>query len=526
MIDVASGAGMLRRRRTAFEALAIAGLVFVSKLPWVFTTLGEQDHARFILAAMVYAQDGAQTVRPYAMLTSPLWTLPLSWLSHVLTAPQLVLLSNVLGWCAGALTAALSYILLRQLDCARAWAAAGALAVTWIPGAFYASLYGYPSQWALPFLLMAASAFLRCLDASATRGRILWCVVSGLSFCVLVLLKVDFALVGTLLVGMAIMRQRVFDAWSLALPGIAAAAAGLALLLSRVLVEQTYGAFASGWTALYPGSESALADPFSITTLYSVGLGTAVLWGAATVVGLLRPSTRHATARALVSWAIAVLPLWIFWMARPPMSSRHALPGAVLTALFAAWVAGRQAQRWQWLAPLWLVALLAGNAVFGKAGYDFNYRPSGNLSAGVRVNRQAYAVGMDIAAAIAAPQERNKAILGRPDPQVLGGIDLVPLIEYAMASRSVSARCLGKLGEVSDWHARDIVFTDRQGTETYLLRSVQAKRVGLYRGEGVGFYAPWGLQGARINVLGVEIMEFDPQRLYDERFGPDSRGRP
>jgi hypothetical protein len=301
-------------------------------------------------------------------------------------------------------------------------------------------------------------------------------------------------------------------------------AAALALLL--LLIEQSYGDFAAWWTTLYPGRESPLADPFSTTTLYSVGLGTTILWGGATVVGLLRPSTRNATARTSLAWAIAVLPLWIFWMMRPPMSSRHALPGAILTVLFAALLAGRQARRWPWLAPVWLVVLLLVNSGFGAPVYDFNYRPSGDLPGGTRLNRQAYAVGMDIAEDIATPEEHIKAILGEPDPAVLGGIDLLPLIEYAMASRSVRMHCLGKYRGPTDGHSRDIAFTDRAGRETLLLRSVEAKRVGLYRGEGIGLYAPWGLQGARINVLGVEVVQFDPQRLFDERFGQEARGRP
>jgi len=216
----------------------------------VFTTLGEQDHGRFILAAMIYAQDGPQTIRPYAMLTSPLWTGPLSLLSHSLSAPQLVLVSNVVGWIAGGAVASLSWIFLRQFDCSRAWSFVGACAATWVPGAFYTSLYGYPSQWALPFLLASGSAFLRALDAPTTNRRLGWFVTATILFCCLTLLKVDFALAGTFLVGIAILRNRLLDPWTYGIPLIAAFAGILALGLSRVLIAQSYGEFASGWAML------------------------------------------------------------------------------------------------------------------------------------------------------------------------------------------------------------------------------------------------------------------------------------
>jgi len=509
----------IRALETLWFAMAIGVFVFLSKLPWAFTTLGEQDHGRFILAAMIYAEDGPQTIRPYAMLTSPMWTLPLSLLSRFWTAPQLVLFSNVMGWIAGGGTAAVGYVLLRRLACPRSWAAAGAVAATWVPGAFYASLYGYPSQWALPFLLLPAVTFLCALDAGTTRARWAWFVATTVGFCVLALLKVDFALTGTLLVGMAWMRRAWNRPVSLALPAVAVVASGLVLLLSRLLIAQTYGDFASGWAGLYPGRSSPLEDPFAATTLYSVGVGTAILWGLATLAGVIRPSTRRDTLRALLAWSLAVLPLWMFWMTRPPMSSRHALPGAVLTALFAAWLAGRQAPRTAWLAPVWLVVLLLLNGVWGTPGFDFNYRPSGRLPAGARLNRQAFAVGQSIADEIAAPTDRIKAILGEPDPDVLGGIDLLPLVEFAMASRSVQTRCVGQIDGPTDPHTHDIIFTDASGRETRLLRYVDPRRVGLYRGDGVGFYAPWGLQGARVNVLGVEVVTFDPLARYREMFG-------
>jgi hypothetical protein len=503
---------------TPVRAVLVGGIVFLSKLPWVFTTLGEQDHARLILAAMVYAQDGVDTIRPYAILTSPLWSLPISWLSHWWSAPQLVLFSNVVGWLAGAAVAGISLTLLRQLGCGLAWSVSGALAVTWIPGAFYTSLYGYPSQWALPLLLASAAAFLRCLDAAQRRAAWTWFVLAGVLFCLLVLMKVDFALMGTLLLGIAVLRDRLRERWTLMLPIVAAVSGGVALLASRLLVAESSTGFASGWMALYPGESSSLVDPISITTLYSVGLGTMLLWTAAVVVGLLRRSTRRAMLRLVVAWVVAVWPLWLFWMSRPPMSSRHALPGAVVTVLLAAQAAslvwGRR-PRW---AVVWLVLLIGINATLRSQSFDFNYRPSGDLMQGADRNRRAFAVATHIADRISEPVDRTKILLGRSDPDILSNLDLLPFIEYAMASQSTQVRCLGRIGQKQDHHMRDLVFTAPEGRETKLLRGVDPRRVGLYRGEGVGFYAPWGLQGATVNVLGVEVVEFDPVSIYETMF--------
>jgi len=224
--------------------------------------------------------------------------------------------------------------------------------------------------------------------------------------------------------------------------------------------------------------------------------------------------------QALLAWAVAVLPLWLFWMTRPPMSSRHALTGAMLTVLIAAMLAGQQLRRWPLLAPLWLAVLLLMNAPFGSKDYDFNYRPNGNLPQGARMNRQAFAVGMSIADAITEHTDRTKALIGEPDEEVLGGIDLLPLVEFSMADRSATVRCVGQISGQIDPHTRDIVFTSPDGWQTNLLRYVEPRRVGFYRGKGVGFYAPWGLQGARINVLGVEVVEFDPQAIHEQMFGP------
>ena len=42
-----------------------------------------------------------------------------------------------------------------------------------------------------------------------------------------------------------------------------------------------------------------------------------------------------------------------------------------------------------------------------------------------------------------------------------------------------------------------------------------------YRGDGVAFYAPWGLQGAKVNVVGVTVREFDPVAVHRQLFGND-----
>ena len=493
-------------------ALALGVAMIISKLPFVLTTIGEQDQARMILSAMVYAQDGPLTLRPYFLFTSPLWVVPFSWLSALLNASTLLQLSNVIGWLAGGATSTLAFLLLRRLGASMSWAAVGAIAVAWVPGAFYSSLYGYPSQFALPFLLASALAFLVCLETQQ-QHRLRWFLAASVSFAVLVFLKVDFALAGTLMLSMAILRRQIFSRWTLSLPAMVAGIAVLFWVLTRILVRQPYSEFARGWNEFHPGRPDTLFADHSITVAYGCGWATLTLFALLFLARLFRRQHTAAALREVLAWAVATLPLWVFWLLHPPMSTRHALPGILVTTLFATLAASRLFAKPVWLAPVWLLLLLGGNGLFGVPGFDINYNPSGRLFPALRVNQHAYAVATEIAEVITRRPENVKVVFGELQPQVLGGLDFHPMIEYAMACTAKTARCTSHYGMPKSGHWMDLVFTHADGHETKLFRVTDFRRQRAYQAENTGLYAPWGTGSEKMSV---PVMSFDPNALYQQ----------
>jgi len=489
------------------QAVALAAMVSFAKLPFVFQGLGEQDQARLLLDAIVYAHEGPATLRTYGVLTSPLWTLPLAGIVRTFGPEGLVPIANLGGWLCGGLTTASCFLLLVSLGASRAWAAAGATAAALVPGVFYLSLYGYPTQYALSLLLLSAVVLRKTLDRETGRVRTLGFAIAGLLYCAFVLMKIDFAIAGTFLLAITwlaagLRRPAIF--W---LPGFALAALAAVLLIASASVE-TEGLFEflDRNRADFPWEARELSDASGLNVLYACGFGTLALFALAAVVGLAQHDRRTDLARLVGAWALAVAPVWLFWLARPPMTGRHAAAGVLLTALFAGATAARvwpRAGAWAWLWPLLVVAT---NWPFGAPNYDFNYRTSGNLAHTVQRNRRAFAVADEIARSVVARRESMKIVLGGPRPDVFGNIDFYPVIALALAERSHTASGIGDFGWALRVQAED-------GFETKLFH-VSPGALSRELPEA-GLYAPWGANVEALARHGFEVEAWSPVEMYE-----------
>jgi hypothetical protein len=500
---------------TDFGTLRLAillGLVTIlARLPWLFTTLGEQDHGMLIVDAIVYATIGRKMEWAYAVLTSPLWTLPVAAVVKLFGTAHLMMVTNVGGLlCAGA-TTALAFVLLRKLGARRGWAAAGALATELAPGTFYPSLYGYPSQYALPLLLASAVAFAHALETERRK----WMVLAGVFYCGVALMKIDFALAGTLLFSVAIMQGKTFDrrTWLLLIFPLVAfavsAGVGCMALEGKHLLQ-----FLSHIDEENPWSAATLVDSHVSTIFYACGFGTLGVFATTLIAGLARRELRGKVRRIAIAWAVGALPLILFWLARPPMSSRHAMPGVMMTAIIAALMASYVLPRFRYAPVVWLIGLVASNWPFGTPGYDVNYRPSGNLAAGVLVNRRAFAVAHDVARSVAERKEAVKAIIGRPRPDVLGSIDIVQMILVEMGARSTSVRSVDM-----EW-TKLAVFTDTDGWTTKLFLYLDPVRAtNLTRMRRVGYYVVWPYELELARSQGLKVVSFDPNDMYQRTSG-------
>ncbi len=476
-------------------------------------TLGEQDQARLIVDAFVYLSDGPETYRRYGILTSPLWTLPLAGIMAVFGAARIVLLTNIGGWLCGGLTTTLTFVLLRQLGASRTWAAVGAIGSGLVPGTFYLSLYGYPSQYALPLLLAAAVAFAKALES----GRAGWLVLAGVFYCGVTLMKIDFALAGTLLFSVAIIRNQLLDRRAWLLPVFPIVALVVTYVVGRVAIKgQDLFGFLGHVGDVHPWSAERLVESHTSTVFYAAGFGTLALLIAAVVIGVTRRASRAAVIRITIAWLVGALPLLLFWLARPPMSTRHAMPAALMTVLVASLLASLLLPRARYVAVVWLIAVVGLNWPFGKPDFDFNYEPSGNLAGAVSVNRRAFAVAHDIARTVAERDENTKVIMGHPGQGVstLGAIDFMPVILVEMTARSQSARFIDVKWE------KMVAFTAGDRRQTRVFTYVFPDRAAnLIRVRRAGFYAPWPIDLTPVTKHGIKVMTFDPDEMFQTAVG-------
>ena len=487
--------------------VAIGLAVVLVKLPLMFTTLGEDDQGRLLMGALVYLEDGSKTLRQYGIFTSPLWSLMFAGVAAVLGTAHLVLLSNVGGLLCGGLTTALALVLLRQLGASRAWAAAGALAAALIPGTFYLSLYGYPSQYAVPLLLASTVAFAQSLRARDVRRSFAWYGLAAAAYVGLVLMKVDFALSGTFLLSVAIISRKTFDLRVWLLPALAVTGLAAVYVVTTMAIEgRSIIEFGGEFGVKHPWRQEAMLGNTSDTILYACGFATVGFWIAALIAGLVRRGERVQSLRIGLAWAIAVVPLWVFWLAHPPMSARHTVPGALATALLAALMASHVLKRVRHAPFLWLIALVAINWPFGEAAPDFNYRPTGNLARGLMANRRALAVTEAIAVDAVTRREPLIVIVGPRKWDEFHGIDFVPAIEIALASRSRSVHAVA----FRDGGFRQ-VFTAEDGFRTRVYPYLPAKQV--VRLARAFFVSPWQHDTRLLEAAGASIKSFNPEEM-------------
>jgi hypothetical protein len=389
----------------------------------------------------------------------------------------------------------------------------GAVGSGLVPGTFYLSLYGYPSQYALPLLLAAAAAFAKGLESRRT----VWIVLAGVFYCGLTLTKIDFALAGSLLLSVAIIQNRLRERRAWLLPVFPIAALAATYVVGRVaIVGQDLFGFLGHVGDVHPWSAGKLVESHVATVFYASGFGTLALLIAALAAGLARRGSRATVVRITIAWLVGALPLLLFWLARPPMSTRHAMPAALMTVIVAALLASLLLPRARYVAAVWLIAVVGLNWPFGKPDFDFNYEPSGNLAGAVSVNRRAFAVAHDIARTIVEREETAKAILGYPERGVsaLGAIDFMPIILMEMAARSQSA------GIVNMTWTGATVFRDEDNRQTRVFVYMFSGRAeNLVRMRRAGFYAPWPMDLTPVTQHGIKVMTFDPDEMFETARG-------
>lgn len=481
-----------------------AGLALI-KLPLIFTTLGEQDHGRLLLDAIAYADNGPDTLRKYGIYTSPLWTLWFGLLSSVVGAAPLVMISNIGGWLCGAAIAGMTVLVLARMGAAPVWAVVGGIAIAMVPGTFYMSLYGYPSQFALALLVGAVLCLVQSFAASG--GRALgWLACSATLYALLATTKIDFAVAGTLLFAVAISMGRILDRRTAALVLFPVLAGAFAVLITGFAMHgESLWEFLNRVDGIYPWQSQAVFAAPGRTIFYSCGFGLVFAIVVSWLWGMLSKPTRGATLRDIVAWSLAALPMWLFWVARPPMSNRHAVPGVVATVLFAVLAASRLNPRPR-AAIGWLIAVIVLNWPFGEPNFDFNYRPSGNLVQTLRVNRRAFAVANRIAGDVASRYDPAKILVGVPRKEVLGGIDLLPFVEVEMASRAASVHPIR-----TGW---ELVFTYSDGRRTLVVPAVPVSRAVKMTVPNARYYALYEDDVSELEARGVPLVRFMPNLLY------------
>ena len=497
--------------------LLIAAAVLLLKLPFVFTTLGEQDQGRLIMDAVVYVSDGPATLRNYGIFTSPLWTLPLAGWVKLFGTANLVLITNLLGLLCGGATTYLGFLLLRRLGVDRGWSAAGAVLSGFLPGTFYISLYGYPSQFALPFVLAPAVAFARSLDTKRLSDSIL----AGVLYCGLVLAKLDFAAAGSLLFAVAIVKRRTLDPRALSLPLLPLLAFGLSCLVASFTIDgKSLIEFLTKIDDTHPWRPTELVDAQVSTIFYAMGFGTLAVMGIALLFGATRRAMRDDVLRIGIAWLVAAVPLILFWLGRPPMSTRHTLPSALMTGLFAALLLSKLPLRFRFAPGLATLLLVGLNWPFGTPGHDFQYDPSGNLSAGLVKNRRAYEVVHQVARQIADSKRPTRVVLGPPDPEVLGHIDFFPAVMVEMAMRSQTAQKAPPPIKGEGGGQGVTLFEDASGKTTLAFTCGypdpfrELTRMGRFH-----YFAPYGLKDDGQARPKVKIRVFDPEALFLEARG-------
>jgi hypothetical protein len=428
------------RHPEALTVLVVAGIAALIRFPLRFEWFGEQDQARFLVDAILYRYEGGEILRTYFIQTSPLCLGVFSWLAAVLGNGSLLSVSNTLGVLAGITTTVAVYFLARTLGTGRLWAASIALGSSLVPGVFFTSLYGYPSAYALPFGVAAAAAVSHGVTRDCFRSRFLWLLAGWAAFTLMVLLKVDFALCGSLLLAVIVLQHRVTYRNVLLLLAMAAATALIALIVPASMLShwRDMAGFATEWNEYYKPYRGLGEDVSAIWL--ATGPGTLLLMAAGVVALFFRREYRLGVA-LVVAWLIAVAPTWSFWGSILTISTRHAVPGALFTAIFLGLVAEKLFPRRRLVAVVFPVLLLLSNWPWGSPSYDLNFDLSGNLVGTYRTNRRAFAACRNVVDQVVASDKPVQILIGKvASRDVLGAIDVEPMIRYELAARAVEVR--------------------------------------------------------------------------------------
>jgi hypothetical protein len=508
---------VVRRHPDVIGILLVVLTVALIRIPLRFDWFGEHDQARFLIDAILYRYEGGDIVRRYYAYTSPLALAAFAGLASIFGNASLLALSNALGVLSGILLAAAVYALSRTLAVEPWWAAATAIGSSLQPGVSFLALYGYPSIYALPLGVASAAAVSWSATCERRSERLCWFGAGAVAFVFMVLLKADFVLLGSLLLVAVALRRKLTrsDLWRLL--GLAVVTV-VVLALSvgwMVPAGRDVGGFATMWTDFYRPLSRLDLDLAS--AWHATGIGTLLLLAVAFLAALLRKGARFA-AGWLVAWLVAVGPTWAFWGSIHPFSTRHALPGALFTGLFLGWLAARllPGRRLAALSlPLLIVAL---NWPWGRPFYDLNYDLAGDLVGSYRVNREAFAASRRAVDRILAEDKPLRVIFGSAVAEdVLGAIDVVPMLRYEMAARSV--RVHNQTDPPSHVHLQTVLPGGQSRLFLYCGACDLAHTLRPFRPEDVAIFTFGRRNDSHLARLGIEAIRIDLQNEFERAGG-------
>jgi hypothetical protein len=507
-----SGSGL---RSEWVAVLFVVVILALIRIPLRFDWFGEQDQARFLVDSILYRYEGSTIVRTYFIISSPLCLAVFALLAKIFGNAALVSVANNVGLAASILTAVAVYALSRTLAASRLWSASIALASGLVPGVFMTSLYGYPSIYALPFGIAAAAAVSHAVTRRTFRAQAPWFALACIGYTLLVMTKADFALFGSVLLAPVIIHRKLSYRNVLMLGAIAVVAVLAELVLVGVMLPKWSAAiaFGSGW--------SSKQKPFAtfntnLSTLWlAVGIGTLLLLVAGFVATFVREGVRTG-ARWVAAWLVAVLPIWAFWASVPPISTRHAVPGALLTAIVLGLLAARLFPRRRLAAVAFPVLLLATNWPWGHPGYDLNYDLGGNLIESYRVNRRAFRACRLVAQRMAVSTRPVQIFVGRAaSPGILGQVDIIPMVRYELAIRAIEVR-----NQIQPHQHYNLQTLQADGTVHLFIPCLETKLLDVlagipFKAKDIVVDSVAIAQYPQVTALGIEFRPFDLQGTYD-----------
>jgi hypothetical protein len=496
-----------------WAVLIIVGIVALIRIPLRFDWFGEQDQARFLVDSILYHYEGVEIARNYFIQTSPLCIAIFSWMAGVFGNDALLPISNHLGVLAGILTTLAVYVLARTFAVGRLWAGSIAIGSGLIPGVFMTSLYGYPSIYALPFAIAAAAAVSHGVTRDRRADRLLWFGIGCVAYTLLVLIKIDFALLGMMLFGVVLAQRRVTIGNVLLLLAIAAIAALVALICIRSMLPD-FGAvtrFASGWDNLHSPYRKEVTD-YS-TVWLTAGIGTLVLFAGCIVASFVRLGLRS-TIILIAAWIISIGPITSFWASIPPASTRHIVPGALFTVFTLGLIAAKLFPRRRAVALLFPLLLVASNWPWAEPGYDLNYHLSGNLYKSYSVNRRVFATCHRLVDRVVS--KNTMAVIAFYDPKleyVPGTISLTPLVRYELTKHAIDAWNKGRTN-----YDLVAILPEKQRRLFFACTKRDIRQVAFrYRPKDVVVFSSTITEFPPLSRRGITLTTFDFQAEYEKK---------